>query len=232
MQNITFERKCFNKTCPTPVIIGFNTFKDVVYYENKYYHKHCFLELIEKRTEQAKNKTTKQYLKWMEVKKNLNEILSFSEQHIRNSLYKDVLNDFLLKTYNMTVIPSYIWLKLTQITKGEYKNISVKIPLSEILDMWERQMKFLDKLAYDNMTKGKELINGDRINYDLSVLLNKYDSYLQWKEKNKVLDIEEEKKVEEDKYQQEHNSSYYHVSDKSEEKDLFAIANEIFGYED
>jgi hypothetical protein len=54
--------------------------------------------------------------------------------------------------------------------------------------MWQRKKQELDKLYNYNQQKGKELDRSSRINYDLAVLLSKYDSFLEWKEKEKVLE--------------------------------------------
>jgi hypothetical protein len=68
---------------------------------------------------------------------------------------------------------------MEQIFKGEYKNMSSPIPPEHILDMFQRRQGYLDKIYH------KEKMDGvSRINYDLAVLISKYNGYLEWIEKS------------------------------------------------
>ena len=77
--------------------------------------------------------------------------------------------------------------------------MSVGIPPSDLLDMWKRKIDILNGIAKKNETKGIHMQPDQRLNYDLSILVNKYDSYLRWKEKQRILEAENKKKIEESK---------------------------------
>ncbi len=57
--------------------------------------------------------------------------------------------------------------------------------------MWKRKLDFLrkqnDKLVSHS---DKERTKDNIIHYDLSILVNKYDSYLKWLEKQKIIEAE------------------------------------------
>lgn len=70
--------------------------------------------------------------------------------------------------------------------------MSVGIPPSDLLDMWQRKIDMLNGIAKKNEVKGIHMQPEQRLSYDLSILINKYDSYLRWKEKQKILEAEKE----------------------------------------
>lgn len=70
--------------------------------------------------------------------------------------------------------------------KGEYYHVSVPIPYRHLYDMWRRKAKYLNKIADDNKTKGKDMSPQQRLNYDLAILINQYDSYLRFLEREKI----------------------------------------------
>lgn len=57
-------------------------------------------------------------------------------------------------------------------------------------DMFVRKQSYLDKINAQNIAKGKEITGVSRVKYDLKVLYNKYDSYLKFLEKQKILEAE------------------------------------------
>ena len=81
---------------------------------------------------------------------------------------------------------------MDEIFSGIYKGLSKEIPPEDLLDMWKRKKNELDRINNSNSRKGKNLIGVARINYDLAILLNKYDSYLKWKEDQKLLENEKQ----------------------------------------
>ena len=56
--------------------------------------------------------------------------------------------------------------------------------------MFKRKQKFLSKLYANNVAKGKEMTAIQRINYDISVIIDKYEDYLKWKSNQKLLENE------------------------------------------
>ena len=51
--------------------------------------------------------------------------------------------------------------------------------------MWCRKSQYLNKIYINNISKGKKINGIALVNYDLAVLMSKYDDYLKWIEKNK-----------------------------------------------
>ena len=70
--------------------------------------------------------------------------------------------------------------------------MSTGIPPSDLLDMWKRKIDMLNGIAEKNESKGIHMQPDQRLSYDLSILINKYDSYLRWKEKQRILEVEKE----------------------------------------
>ena len=56
--------------------------------------------------------------------------------------------------------------------------------VSTVLELWKRKIEWLNKINVQNAQKGKKIEGYLRVNYDLAILLSKYDSYLAWKKKN------------------------------------------------
>lgn len=91
------------------------------------------------------------------------------------------LTDWIFNTYGVSYLPKYFYLKLDQIYNGTYKGLSRSIPPEDLLDMWKRKIDFLRKVHIKNQTLGKSIDDMGRINYDLAILMSKYDSYNKWK---------------------------------------------------
>lgn len=89
-------------------------------------------------------------------------------------------------------MPTRIWHKLGDIYSGAYKGMLVGIPPSHLIDMWKKKMDMLNKLYRKNSITGKKMTTEQRLSYDLSVLINKYDSYLKWLDKQKILEAEKQ----------------------------------------
>ena len=52
--------------------------------------------------------------------------------------------------------------------------------------MWKQKRNYLDKVAEQNRKKGMEITGVNRVNYDLAILLSRYDAYLKWKEQQQI----------------------------------------------
>lgn len=90
------------------------------------------------------------------------------------------LYDFLHSSYGVVVIPIPFKHKINKLLSGEAEGILKPIPIEHLLDMWKQRIKDLNKIYQYNISKGKELDKSSRLNYDLAVLINKYDAYLDW----------------------------------------------------
>ena len=68
--------------------------------------------------------------------------------------------------------------------------MSIGIPPEHLLDMWKRKIDMLNGVAERNEVKGIKMSADQRLNYDLSILVNTSDSYLRWLEKQKIIEAE------------------------------------------
>ena len=62
--------------------------------------------------------------------------------------------------------------------------------------MWKRKLDFLLKQNEKLVRKNGEVDASSLIMYDLAILINKYDSYCKWKERQKIIEAENKKNTE------------------------------------
>jgi hypothetical protein len=158
--------------------------KDNVVWDKTYMHFDC---LVEKTFNKKTNKLTLE-----EIKENVKKIQKDNENHIQTTLLREQFYRWLQQSYGVVSIPTYFFVKIDSVLTGEYKGLTISIPLDDLFDMWKRKKQELDKIALNNKNKGKDMDNVARLQYDLAILVGKYDSYLKWKQNNKL--IEQEKK--------------------------------------
>lgn len=114
------------------------------------------------------------------------KILSKNRENNRKENLNRLIK-YLIDTYNVSSFPNYFYTRLAQINNGTFKGVKVGIPYEDLLDMFKRKQKNLDNIAFRNKKIGKDMVGINRINYDLAILINKYDEYLEWKNKQNVL---------------------------------------------
>lgn len=124
-----------------------------------------------------------------------------NEQKAKEKALSIQLTDFLYEQYNLSSLPKYFFQNLHKIYKGEYdKNLRKPIPCEDLFDMWQKKMDYLNKQAEYNKEHGKEMIGVKRVQYDLAILINKYDSYKHWKEKQAAIHEQEKSFIEQTKH--------------------------------
>ena len=69
----------------------------------------------------------------------------------------------------------------------------------------------------------------NRLNYDLSVLVNKYDSYLKWLEKQKIIQAEMTLENNENIVQKYIGQDIPENNEKEEKEDITDLIDDIFG---
>jgi hypothetical protein len=94
--------------------------------------------------------------------------------------------NWLYKQYEISFLPKHFFIQLDKVYKGTYKNLNKPVPVEDLWDMWKRKMPFLLKVHDKNNRQGKNIEGVALIIYDLSILLSKYDSYLKWKEEQRL----------------------------------------------
>ena len=219
--NVGIKRKC--GCCGKYLYVNKTNLNDVTYYDKITYHSNCFIEICQRRT--GKRNASK---KWQWALDHIDSVKNDTYLHFINSIYRDEIYQFIRESYNITIIPTTIWNKLSDIYTGTFKGMIQGIPPEHLLDMWRRKINFLNKNAKKKEIKGVYMRPDQRINYDLTILVNKYDSYLEWKRQQKLLEVEEQNIGEQNIVNQAVN---YHKIDRGNMKDddISALVDDIFG---
>ena len=182
-------RKC--SICKEPIEIINNCEDYFIEYKNNNSsctHTKCYIDYHT--TKKRKPKTLEECNKFINsCRENAKSIEK--KQNIRNELY-----EFLFEMYNISFFPNYFYIKMDSIYKGTYKNLNRPVPPEDLIDMWKQKRTYLEKIAEQNRKKGSDISGVNRVNYDLAILLSKYDAYLKWKEQQEiaVAEINESKK--------------------------------------
>ena len=222
-KNIGIKRKC--SCCGEYFYISNDNIDDAIYYDKKTYHSSCFINICNKRSQMKREDVSQ---KWTWVLTHLDSIKQESYDHLKLAVAKENVFNFIKDVYDVTIIPTTVWQKLSNIYNGTFKGMTYGIPPEHLLDMWKRKIDMLNGIANRNSTKGKTMNADQRINYDLSVLVNKYDSYLKWLEKQKIL--EAEKEIEKNENIVGKTIGYVsHKTEKSNVDDISDLVDDIFG---
>lgn len=176
---ISITRIC--KYCKVKVNLETEQF---IYHKKRYYHFNCAVneQMDRKNNKLSQEECIEKFIKIQNENKKETDII----------ISKEKLFKWLQYTYDTVVLPSYFYIKMDEIFSGIYKGLNKGIPADDLLDMWKRKLNELDKVNNQNNRKGKVLIGVARIQYDLAILLNKYDSYLKWKEDQKLFENEKQ----------------------------------------
>jgi len=150
--------------------------------KGKYYHYDCF---INKETNRKRGSLTLKEATEL-AKSNLEE----NREYIRDLVYKNKLFMWLQRKYDLVVIPTYVYQKIADIFNGSWKDLTTPIPPEDLYDMFLRQWKNLEKINIGNINKGKKMAPEARLNYDISIIINKSSSYYEWKRKQQEQQIE------------------------------------------
>lgn len=217
----------------------FNIFENDFIKENgKYYEIDCY-----------KNKLIKKGLSKEDVNKILSDLISINriEKEKLIKKQKDIINkqiaskkreinrkdnlnnliNYFKEVYDVSVFPSYFYSKLAEINRGTFKGVSLGIPYEDLLDMFKRKQKDLNRIATNNYNKGKEITGLKRINYDIAILISKYDNYLSWKNKKKLLEVEN-KIDNEEKIKINYSKLSNNINKNKEEIDISDILDDIY----
>lgn len=222
-KNIGIKRKC--SCCGEYFYISNDNIDDAIYYDKKTYHSSCFINICNKRSQMKREDVSQ---KWTWVLTHLDSIKQESYDHLKLAVAKENVFNFIKDAYDVTIIPTTVWQKLSNIYNGTFKGMTYGIPPEHLLDMWKRKIDMLNGIANRNSTKGKIMNADQRINYDLSVLVNKYDSYLKWLEKQKIL--EAEKEIEKNENIVGKTIGYVsHKTENSNADDISDLVDDIFG---
>ena len=182
-------RKC--SICKNPIYINDTNEDFFITLKNKtksYTHTNCYIK--KQTTKKRSPKTVEECQKYIEQCRQ-NTKVTEKKKSTKNELY-----EFLFDMYDISYFPQYFYIKMDSVYKGTMKNLNKPVPPEDLLDMWKQKRNYLDKVAEQNRKKGNEISGVNRVNYDLAILLSKYDSYLKWKEQQKIAiaELDESKK--------------------------------------
>lgn len=105
---------------------------------------------------------------------------------------KEIKNQFfswLKESYDIS-IPKQFFIKIANINNGTYKGLKEGISYEDLLYMFKTKKRELDRIASSKKTQGQGFENNyNRLCFDLAIIVNKYDGYKKWKEKQKLQEI-------------------------------------------
>lgn len=188
MENKQTIIKCKYKkcNCNNEISLNNNTINNIVRYGNAYYHSECFIRWCEEGIKHFKNNQ-----KYKDMLSNINIYKEEAYKRLVNRIGNDDLYNFIMDKYDVKTLDTYIYIRLTRIFNGTLEGIREGgIPKEHFLDMWKRKSHQLDKIHQKNIVKGMNMTTTQTIMYDISILVNKYDSYLKWLEKEKIIEAE------------------------------------------
>lgn len=153
---------------------------DVTKSGRKFYHIDCFKDY----------KLNHSRPKWTEEEYN-QRIVKMSEEtkkYLQHQLYFEKLNMFIQDNYpDIAIIPVSFFESIQEVERGTYKNVTRKIPVEDIYDMWTQKINWLHKTHNKRRIKENE---GVVLFYDLAILCGKYGRYLEWKAKEAGSNVE------------------------------------------
>lgn len=221
-------RKCYvcDKQYQKTINIDKNKF---IYYKTSYFHYDCFINYKLKAKDNTLSHEEIILLADNLVKKTL------EMKNVTDTIDRDRLTYWLYENYNITVLPTNFFTKLTLINKGTFSSrINAPISCYDLLQIFIKMKSYLDKINNKNERLGKKIDATGRINYDLAIVINNYDEYLKWKQKQKTEVIEKEMIQEEIKAKnniQIGNISSIKTKDnnrKNDEINISDILDEVF----
>lgn len=103
-----------------------------------------------------------------------------------------ILFNYLQDKYGISKLPKHFFIKMSNIFNGKLEGLMKPIPPEHIYDMWIRKSNYLNKVHENNISKGKKMDAYIMLNYDLAVIISKYNDYLAWLDKQKALSVSHE----------------------------------------
>ena len=172
-------RKC--SICKELIELDNNSENYFIEYKDKCsfcYHTKCYIERHTKK--KCYSKTEEECIKYIEECREVAKAIQ-KKKNMRDELYQ-----FLFKMYDKSFFSSSFYIKMESVYKGTYKGLNRPVPPEDLLDMWQQKSNYLNKVAEQNRKRGVDISGINRVNYDLAILLSRYDDYLKWKEQQEI----------------------------------------------
>ena len=175
-------RKCAK--CKGVIEIDKNDIRDVLQFQDKYYHYGCFEAMA---TEKAASNRGKPQM-WQEALDSIWEVEADTKKMLEHYFAKDDLNAWLLDNYDITMIPTRFWQVVADLENGEYKGSRCKpVSVKTLCGCWKWGQRKLNEINQYNKSHSKGPKDDcARLMYDLAILIGKIPNYLSYKEKQKA----------------------------------------------
>ena len=169
-------KNCGYSSCKENVVLNKDNVDGIVYFEEKYYHKQCFVQMCNSR---IGNKRFKKY-NWQEVLDSIEHLQQDAKERMKAAIDKDNVYRFILDNYRVSCVNSFTFKKLDEIYNGTYKGLAYPIGPEELLDEWKFYYPQLIEIR-----KHKSMDKEQAVSYDLAVLLGKNLEYREHIERKK-----------------------------------------------
>ena len=170
-------KNCGYSSCKENVVLNKDNVDGIVYFEEKYYHKQCFVQMCNSR---IGNKRFKKY-NWQEVLDSIESLQQDAKKRMKVAIDKDSVYRFILDNYRVSCVNSFTFKKLDEIYNGTYRGLAYPISPEELLDEW--------KFYYPQLMERRKYKSMDReqaVAYDLAIVLSKNVEYREFLEKKKL----------------------------------------------
>lgn len=148
-------------------------------FRKKPYHRKC---LLEKETSKKRGA-----LKIEDIPEFLDDIKDESQRHSNKLVGRSILIKWIQIEYNMVILPSFVINKLDSIIDGKLDGLLMPIPPDHMLDMWKMKFSELRRIEQSNIKKGRRFKKPHLVSYDMSIIANKYESYLDYLKKQELI---------------------------------------------
>ena len=108
-------RKCAK--CKGEIIINKNDIRNVLQFQDKYYHYDCFEPMAKEKASSNRGKPQM----WQEALDRIWELESDTKKILEHYFAKDDLNVWLLSNYDIVMIPTRFWQVVADLENGKYK---------------------------------------------------------------------------------------------------------------
>jgi hypothetical protein len=200
-------------------------------YKQKELNKGLSIDIVNEKINiiKATMKLEQEEQKKKEIEKEQNKLKAKKKEINRTNNRNEFIN-YIMDTYELTSLPKQFYLKLAEINNGNDKRLAEGITYEDLLIMFKKKKSYLDKVASNNVTKGKEMTGYKRLNYDIAIIINKYDSYKEWKRQQQLLqaDIIHKEDILKEQVKIDYSKIKAEQSRNDNEIDITDILDEIY----
>jgi hypothetical protein len=115
---------------------------------------------------------------------------------VKLELLKNQFYYWLMDTYGVESINGGFFTRTDSVFNGTHRGLKSAISVEDLFDMWKRKKNELDRIYTGNVKKGNKMDVQGRLIYDLAILVGKYDSYVKFKNSQKILSEDVKKEIE------------------------------------